>query len=146
MKKINNFLSEFAKANEDYETSNDYFLEQLSADNKKDPLVLLKDFYRFEKENNTILKGFNDWKKQLLEDNKNFWLNGGYWLKVKPQSYGSNLSPKEKLVELLIEEIGEPTQVFYVDIESDSYFACSYLEVLFISKEGVYLLSFQVHD
>lgn len=148
LKKINTFLEHFAEINSDEYVSNDYELFHLSNDQGADIGRLFKVFYKFSKEDDIKLIKFANWKDELLENKEKYWGNNTSWLEKIPPVYATmTTSSKSSLISMLQEEFGEPLQVYYVDINGQGgYFACYWLEVIFKTNKGIYLLSFQIHD
>lgn len=148
MKKIDRFLNEFARANKERYTSNEYSFTLISENKNEDVVTAIRTHYQLDADDKVTVIPFNHWEEQLFEDDEYYWLNGDYWLEKTPINYESKEpTPKQELVKLLLEEMSQPEKVYYADMNGVSgYFACSWLEVVFVAEKGLYLLSFQVHD
>lgn len=108
----------------------------------------LNKIYRFNNLDDISLSIVANWKEDLFrEDYKPD--SEYYWIDVKPEEIEVNpsIGVRQHFFGLLEEEIGQPSEVYRVNLEKhEGYLACSYTELLFITKSGHYILSFQAHD
>lgn len=142
MEDINRFLNNFSKFNSDEYVMN-YYEFVILASNKDEDIKNL--FEKFPDVYKVELIKLNKWKEAFLRQYPSSEI---YWFGKFPEGYELNgLTPKQYLIELLLEEFKqEPDEVYLVQVEPNGYYACSSEEYIFKTEKGIYLLSLQVHD
>lgn len=108
----------------------------------------LDNIYRLENLDDITLTRVADWKEELFREDyqsdKDY-----YWIDVKPEEVEVDpaIGVRQHLLSLLEEEIGQALEVYRIHLENHHWYSTiSYTELLFRTKSGQYLLSFQAHD
>lgn len=145
MQKINDILAVFAKANSKYDSASFYRFSNLSENPNEDIEAAFRNNPNVKPHDLVNITLLQNWREELFTkypDNERSWLHAeidGYPSKGK--------AGKDYIIDLILETLGSlPTHVYYVEVDSNGYYACSDEEYIFRTNEGLYLYSMQKHD
>lgn len=145
MNNINNFLSAFEKEMTSLEryVCYDFFFDDLINDPEDYSQEALSLYREYKANPSDYFKTLMNWEKGLLDDPDDFWLE-----EIPANFDLRGLSPKEYLIELIIEELQEePIEVNWSG-EFSIEFLCSVCcyDIFFETTKSVYWLSFGIYD